>query len=131
MIGIPHPEVGELPMAYVVSNNEHELTDIEVVQFVDENVAPHKKLRGGVEFIAAIPRSPNGEILRSQLRDRAKKRKASKPVVRRMSSLRFEDRRFSRKMQSNRSTVVFRDTARFSGVTAPKNAVRSNSCVVL
>lgn len=35
-------------------------------------VAPHMKLRGGVEFVDEIPRSKAGKILRKFLRQKAK-----------------------------------------------------------
>jgi acyl-coenzyme A synthetase/AMP-(fatty) acid ligase len=35
-------------------------------------VANHKRLRGGVVFLEAIPKSPAGKILRRELRDLAK-----------------------------------------------------------
>ena len=60
VIGVPDPDVGELPMAYIVSKNQDELTEIEIMEYVDENAAPYKKLRGGVEFILEIPKAPNG-----------------------------------------------------------------------
>ena len=40
----------------------------ELMAFVAERVAPYKKIRR-VEFIAAIPKSPSGKILRRLLRD--------------------------------------------------------------
>lgn len=36
-------------------------------------VSNHKKLRGGVVFLSAIPKSPSGKILRRELRELAKK----------------------------------------------------------
>ena len=36
---------------------------------VSDNVADYKRLRGGVEFIKEIPRSPSGKILRRLLKD--------------------------------------------------------------
>ena len=65
VVGVSDPQIGELPMAYVVSKNEDELTEMEIMQYVDENVAPHKRLRGGVDFISTIPKAVNGEILRA------------------------------------------------------------------
>ena len=41
----------------------------ETILFTD-NVSPHMRLRGGVEFIDRIPKSPSGKILRRLLRDR-------------------------------------------------------------
>lgn len=40
----------------VVSNNMN--------FFHVEHLAPHKRLRGGVKFVAEIPKSPSGKILR-------------------------------------------------------------------
>ena len=34
-----------------------------------DRVANYKRLRGGVEFIPVIPKSPSGKILRRLLRD--------------------------------------------------------------
>lgn len=45
----------------------------EIQDYVAKKVANHKKLRGGIIFIDAIPKSPSGKILRRILRDRAKK----------------------------------------------------------
>lgn len=60
--------------AYVVvpgTNKEH-LTSEQIVQWVDSKVANHKRLRGGVVLVDAVPRSPAGKILRKMLRDQAK-----------------------------------------------------------
>ncbi|ROV89533.1 hypothetical protein VSDG_08535 [Cytospora chrysosperma] len=64
----------EVPRAYVVvpgTNKEH-LTSEQIVQWVDSKVANHKRLRGGVVLVDAVPRSPAGKILRKMLRDQAK-----------------------------------------------------------
>lgn len=45
----------------------------EIVDWVASKVANHKKLRGGVVFIDAIPKSPSGKILRKELRQLAKR----------------------------------------------------------
>lgn len=45
----------------------------EIVDWVASKVANHKKLRGGVVFIDAIPKSPSGKILRKELRELAKR----------------------------------------------------------
>ena len=72
MIGIPSEEAGELPKAFVVTKAM--LTEQDVIAFVSEKVAPHKKLRGGVEFVESIPKNPSGKILRRQLREQEKKK---------------------------------------------------------
>jgi len=47
-----------------------DITPGEVAAFVAENVAPHKKLRGGAKFVGKIPKSASGKILRKDLRKR-------------------------------------------------------------
>ena len=67
VIGAPDEEAGELPTAFVVANGE--LSDDELISWVAERVAPHKRIRR-VERIDAIPCSPTGKILRRELRKR-------------------------------------------------------------
>jgi 4-coumarate--CoA ligase len=43
----------------------------DVVDWISERVAPYKKLRGGVLFVDAIPKSPSGKILRRELKEKA------------------------------------------------------------
>ena len=64
-------EAGEVPKAFVVLNGEATAEDI--IDFVAERLAPHKKIRF-VEFIAQIPKSASGKILRRVLveKERAK-----------------------------------------------------------
>jgi acyl-CoA synthetase (AMP-forming)/AMP-acid ligase II len=64
-------EAGEVPKAFVVTKQE--TTGEEIMEFVAARVAPHKKIRE-VEFIAQIPKSLSGKILRRVLieKERAK-----------------------------------------------------------
>lgn len=71
VIGVADEEAGELPKAFVVANGE--LTEEEVIDFVAEKVAPHKKVRR-VELTDEIPKSASGKILRRVLIDREKSR---------------------------------------------------------
>ena len=48
------------------------------IVFQTATVAAHKRLRGGVRFIDAIPKSPSGKILRRVLRDQLKKELTNK-----------------------------------------------------
>ena len=73
VIGIPDEKTGELPKAFVVPKGD--ITPEDVVDFVAGKVAPHKKLRGGVEFIDKIPKSASGKILRKDLRKKELERK--------------------------------------------------------
>lgn len=70
VIGVPDDRAGELPKAFVVKKANEEITEEEIVKYIEERVAPHKNLRGGVEFIDNIPRSLSGKILRRKLKER-------------------------------------------------------------
>ena len=72
VIGVPDLEAGELPKAFVVRRCS--VTSEEIMEFVAKRVIPQKKLRGGVEFIDQIPKSPSGKILRRVLRNRETER---------------------------------------------------------
>ncbi|RFU77998.1 4-coumarate- ligase 2a [Trichoderma arundinaceum] len=60
----------EVPMAYVAltPGAKGKISEAELVNYVQSKVSDHKRLRGGVIFIDAIPRSPSGKILRKDLR---------------------------------------------------------------
>ncbi|KAI8926710.1 hypothetical protein BC831DRAFT_455177 [Entophlyctis helioformis] len=45
-------------------------TEAEIQTFIAGQVAQHKQLRGGVQFIDAIPRAASGKILRRVLREK-------------------------------------------------------------
>ena len=61
----------ELPRAYIVlrpgikANKE---TEREIVQWLQNKVANPKRLRGGIRFINAVPKSASGKILRRLLK---------------------------------------------------------------
>jgi acyl-CoA synthetase (AMP-forming)/AMP-acid ligase II len=67
VIGAPDEEAGELPTAFIVASEE--VSDEELMSWVAERVAPHKRIRR-VERIEEIPCSPSGKILRRELRER-------------------------------------------------------------
>ena len=67
VIGIPDDEAGELPKAFVVAKEE--MDPNELLHYIEQSVAPQKRLRGGVQFIDAIPKAASGKILRRVLRD--------------------------------------------------------------
>ncbi|XP_076043780.1 uncharacterized protein LOC143026880 [Oratosquilla oratoria] len=69
LVGLPDEEAGELPFAFVVKQEEAQIDEDGIKEWVAERVAPHKKLRGGVRFVESIPKSPSGKILRRVLRD--------------------------------------------------------------
>ncbi|XP_068691723.1 uncharacterized protein [Montipora foliosa] len=67
VIGIPHESAGEVPKAFVVPKGE--VTETEIIEFVAERVAPHKKLTGGVAFVEQITKTASGKILKRELRN--------------------------------------------------------------
>lgn len=69
VIGVLDDEKQEIPKAFVVARPDSGLTEDEVMAYVAQHVAPHKKVRR-VEFIDAIPKSASGKILRKDLRAR-------------------------------------------------------------
>jgi len=68
VIGKPDLEAGELPTAFIVLKKGHTAYEKDLSSFVDKKVAPHKKLRGGVFIVDAIPKSASGKILRRILK---------------------------------------------------------------
>lgn len=68
VVGIPDTLAGEIPRAFIVLKPGVSLTEEDVVKYINPKVAHYKKLAGGVKFIEAIPRNPNGKILRNELK---------------------------------------------------------------
>jgi len=81
VIPIPDDWAGEVPKAYVVKATAAvgNTSDADVIaaicKHVEDHKARHKWLKGGVEFIDAIPKSPSGKILRRLLKDKEAQRR--------------------------------------------------------
>jgi acyl-CoA synthetase (AMP-forming)/AMP-acid ligase II len=73
VIPSPDEEAGEVPKAFVVLKGE--ASTEEIMDFVAEHVAPHKKLRK-IEVIDKIPKTASGKILRRVLKQRERDRAA-------------------------------------------------------
>ncbi|ESN97365.1 hypothetical protein HELRODRAFT_85456, partial [Helobdella robusta] len=71
VIGVPDDQLGEKPRAYVVLKKDGSVREEELVRFVAEKVAPFKQLKGGVQFVDQIPKSPTGKLLKKVLREAA------------------------------------------------------------
>lgn len=67
----PDPELGEVPKAFVV--RAAPVTREELLRFVEERVAPYKRVRE-VEFVDELPKSAVGKVLRRVLADRERAR---------------------------------------------------------
>ncbi|OAR00503.1 hypothetical protein LLEC1_03031, partial [Akanthomyces lecanii] len=77
VIAVPDDRAGEVPKAFVVRSPACSgMSDADVRRAVEEHVEQHKTrykwLKGGVEFVDAIPKSPSGKILRRVLKDKEK-----------------------------------------------------------
>ncbi|KAL9119087.1 MAG: hypothetical protein Q9187_004358 [Circinaria calcarea] len=78
VIPIPDDAAGEVPKAFVVKSssvgleNNDRMIQRDIQKHVEKHKARHKWLKGGVEFINVIPKSPSGKILRRLLRDKDK-----------------------------------------------------------
>ncbi|KAL3841512.1 hypothetical protein ACJMK2_019646 [Sinanodonta woodiana] len=62
-------EVGEIPQAFVVCKPNINAKEEELLTYVSENVAPYKKIRGGIKFVDQIPKTASGKILRRLLKE--------------------------------------------------------------
>lgn len=74
----------ELPRAYVVLQRfakPSEALTKDIMDYVAQRVANYKKLRGGVRFVDAIPKSNSGKILRREVKKwvKAEQEEASRP----------------------------------------------------
>ena len=74
VIGIYSKSIAsEVPRAYIQPRAAPSLALAkELIKFVHDRVAQHKRLRGGVVFVDEIPKSGSGKILRRVLRELAK-----------------------------------------------------------
>jgi acyl-CoA synthetase (AMP-forming)/AMP-acid ligase II len=68
VFGVPNERAGEVPRAFVVPRRP-DISEEDVKQFVAAKVSEHKWLKGGVQFVTRIPKSPSGKILRRDLKD--------------------------------------------------------------
>ena len=74
VIPSPDEEAGEVPKAFIVRKDD--ISEEEILKFVAEQVAPHKKIRR-LEFVDEIPKSASGKILRRFLVEKERQRLAS------------------------------------------------------
>jgi acyl-CoA synthetase (AMP-forming)/AMP-acid ligase II len=72
---------GELPRGYVVRRPGAEgakLTADEVKRYSGTRLARYKALEGGVVFVDAIPKNASGKIMKTTLREQAKREMGSR-----------------------------------------------------
>lgn len=68
VVGIPDVLSGELPRAFVVRKPGSNISESDIINFVDPKVVPYKQLAGGIRFVDFIPRNPAGKVLRNELK---------------------------------------------------------------
>jgi len=68
VIGEPHPEMGEAPVAYVVIRGGSSLSPEAIIDYAASGMAKYKRLSRVVPAVS-IPRSPSGKILRRVLKE--------------------------------------------------------------
>ncbi|MEU3270979.1 AMP-binding protein [Saccharomonospora sp. NPDC006951] len=69
VVGVPHEKWGETPCAVVVVREGADVTEAELIEWTRERVGSYKKVTG-VRFVAELPKTPLGKILRRQARER-------------------------------------------------------------
>jgi long-chain acyl-CoA synthetase len=67
VLGVPAPDVGEIPKAFIIVKKGCSLSREEAVEFCQSRVAPFKKIRE-VEFVRELPKTVTGKPLRRLLR---------------------------------------------------------------
>jgi len=77
----------ELPRAYIVLANGHrgdKKMEKDLHEWVNKQVVPYKRLRGGIRFVETIPKSTAGKLLRRVLVEQAKKEQEASLVKARL-----------------------------------------------
>jgi long-chain acyl-CoA synthetase len=67
VIGIPHDDFGEQPLAFVVPRPGRTLAPDDVLAFLDGRLASYKRPRR-IELIEQLPLNPTGKVLKTELR---------------------------------------------------------------
>ncbi|MEM4510764.1 MAG: long-chain fatty acid--CoA ligase [Pyrobaculum sp.] len=69
VIGVPHPEAGEVPKAFIVLKEEcrGKITAEEIIKWTEDKLAHYKRPRL-VEFRDSLPKSAVGKILKRELK---------------------------------------------------------------
>ena len=70
VVGVPDPDWGETPFAFVVPKPEQALSPQELNQFLVNNLASYKR-PSRIEVVEELPRGQVGKLLRRVLRERA------------------------------------------------------------
>jgi len=69
VIGVPHEEWGEVPMAILVLKQGEKATPDEIMEYCRERIASFKRPRS-VVFVSELPRNPMGKVVKRELRQK-------------------------------------------------------------
>ncbi|MBW1789260.1 MAG: long-chain-fatty-acid--CoA ligase [Deltaproteobacteria bacterium] len=69
VIGVPDKDWGEVPKAIVVCREGEQVTEAEILEYCQANLAKYKCPKS-VEFMDSLPRNALGKILKRQLREK-------------------------------------------------------------
>ncbi|XP_017775786.1 PREDICTED: luciferin 4-monooxygenase-like [Nicrophorus vespilloides] len=70
VVGIPNVATGEEPLGVVIKNEGSEVSEAELIEYVNEKVDDFHKIRAGIRFVETFPTTATGKIRRRLLRDR-------------------------------------------------------------
>jgi long-chain acyl-CoA synthetase len=68
VIGIPHDDFGEQPMAFIVATGDPPPTEADLLAFLTDRLASYKRPRS-FRFVAELPLNPAGKVLKTTLRE--------------------------------------------------------------
>jgi acyl-coenzyme A synthetase/AMP-(fatty) acid ligase len=80
VIAVPNERNGEVPKAFIVkcpseANKPEEQVTKAIHKHMEDHKAHYKWLKGGIEYVDTIAKTPSGKILRRLLRDKEKERR--------------------------------------------------------
>jgi acyl-CoA synthetase (AMP-forming)/AMP-acid ligase II len=74
IVGVQDPDWGERIVAFVVPKEGADISEQEIIRYVEERLASYKKPKE-VFFVNELPYSPSGKMLKRMLRDQYKRKK--------------------------------------------------------
>ncbi|XP_065167584.1 uncharacterized protein [Atheta coriaria] len=67
VVGLPDERCGELPVAFVVKQPNSDVSELDILSFIEKQVSKAKRLHY-VKFVDAIPKTASGKLLRKDLK---------------------------------------------------------------
>ncbi|GLV33978.1 uncharacterized protein CBL_11139 [Carabus blaptoides fortunei] len=67
VIGVPHEEDGDVPMAVIIPKPGSQASERDIITYFNKQVNDRKKLRAGVKFVSHLPKTSTGKYNRKSL----------------------------------------------------------------